>query len=144
MCNCDFETPIEMPRRALTRSSRKKEGGPGRLYPSNSAVSTDKQNPLSPADQERKCRDYADRNGITVVSGHVYCDEGLSGVGLDRPSLQRLLRVALARPRDIDVIRLCFNNKSAYLRELEYGRARREKLNPRQLCPKRRNGLLRR
>jgi site-specific DNA recombinase len=28
----------------------------------------------------------------------------LSGVGLDRPSLQRLLRVALARPRDIDVI----------------------------------------
>ena len=67
-------------------------------------VSTDKQNPLSPADQERKCREYADRNGITVLDGHVYCDEGLSGVGLDRPALQRLLRAALARTRDFDVI----------------------------------------
>jgi site-specific DNA recombinase len=67
-------------------------------------VSTDKQNPLSPADQERKCREYADRNGIAVVSGHVYCDECLSGVGLDRPALQRLLRTALALTRDFDVI----------------------------------------
>jgi site-specific DNA recombinase len=47
---------------------------------------------------------YADRNGIAVVSGHVYCDECLSGVGLDRPALQRLLRAALARTRDFDVI----------------------------------------
>jgi site-specific DNA recombinase len=67
-------------------------------------ISTDKQNPLSPADQERKCREYADRNGITVVNGHVYCDEGLSGVGLNRPALQRLLGAALARTRDFDVI----------------------------------------
>jgi site-specific DNA recombinase len=67
-------------------------------------VSTDKQNPLSPADQERKCREYSDRNGITVLGEHVYCDEGLSGVGLDRPALQRLLRAALARTRDFDVI----------------------------------------
>jgi DNA invertase Pin-like site-specific DNA recombinase len=67
-------------------------------------ISTDKQNPLSPADQERKCREYADRNGITVVDGYVYCDEGLSGVGLDRPALQQLLRAALARTRDFDVI----------------------------------------
>ena len=43
-------------------------------------VSTDKQNPLSPADQERKCREYADRNGIAVVEGQVYSDEGLSGL----------------------------------------------------------------
>lgn len=67
-------------------------------------ISTDKQNPLSPADQERKCREYAGRNGITVVDGHVHCDEGLSGVGLDRPALQRLLRAALMRTRDFDVI----------------------------------------
>src|SRR5260370_5594624 len=67
-------------------------------------ISTDKQNPLSPSDEERKCREYADRNGITVVGGHVYCDEGLSGVGLDRPALQRLLRAALKRTRDFDVI----------------------------------------
>ena len=67
-------------------------------------ISTDKQNPLSPADQERKCREYADRNGIAVVDGQVYCGEGLSGVGLNRPALQRLLRAALARNRDFDVI----------------------------------------
>jgi site-specific DNA recombinase len=67
-------------------------------------ISTDKQNPLSPADQERKCREYANHNGITVVGGHVYCDEGLSGVGLNRPALQRLLRAALARTRDFEVI----------------------------------------
>lgn len=57
-------------------------------------TSTDKQNPLSPADQERKCREYAERNGIIVVDKHVYVDEGLSGVGMDRPSLQRLLQAA--------------------------------------------------
>src|SRR2546429_162637 len=56
-------------------------------------ISTDKQNPLSPADQERKCREYADRNSITVLDTHVYVDEGLSGVGMDRPSLQQLLRL---------------------------------------------------
>src|ERR1700741_1698818 len=66
-------------------------------------ISTDKQNPLSPADQERKCREYAERNGIAVVGGQVYCEE-LSGVGFDRPALQRLLRAALARIRDFDVI----------------------------------------
>ena len=30
-------------------------------------ISTDKQNPLSPADQGRKCREYAERNGIAVL-----------------------------------------------------------------------------
>ncbi len=80
----------------MTRTSRR-----AAIY---ARVSTDKQNPLSPADQERKCREYADRNGITVVADHVYFDEGLSGVGLDRPALQRLLRAALVRTRDFDVI----------------------------------------
>ena len=28
-------------------------------------VSTDKQNPLSPEDQQRKCREYAQQNGCT-------------------------------------------------------------------------------
>ncbi|HXY23559.1 MAG TPA: recombinase family protein [Candidatus Acidoferrum sp.] len=67
-------------------------------------ISTDKQNPLSTADQERKCREYAQRNGITVVPGHVYFDEGLSGVGMDRPSLQKLLQAALSPARAFDVI----------------------------------------
>jgi site-specific DNA recombinase len=67
-------------------------------------ISTDKQNPLSPADQERKCREYAGRNGITIADGQVYVDEGLSGVGMDRPGLQRLLRAAFSPARDFDVI----------------------------------------
>jgi len=67
-------------------------------------VSTDKQNPLSPVDQERKCREYAERNEIVIVDHHVYCDEGLSGVGMDRPALQRLLQAAASRTRDFNVI----------------------------------------
>ncbi len=67
-------------------------------------ISTDKQNPLSPADQERKCREYADRNSIAVLDTHVYVDEGLSGVGMDRPSLQQMLRAALSPAKPFDVI----------------------------------------
>lgn len=67
-------------------------------------ISTDKQNPLSPADQERKCREYAERNGIAVLEAHVYVDEGLSGVGMDRPSLQKLLGAALSPAKPFDVI----------------------------------------
>jgi site-specific DNA recombinase len=66
-------------------------------------ISTDKQNPLSPADQERKCREYAERNGIVVLDGRVYVDE-LSGVGMDRPFLQKLLRAAFSPARPFDVI----------------------------------------
>lgn len=67
-------------------------------------ISTDKQNPLSPADQERKCREYAGQNGIAVLDAHVYVDEGLSGVGMDRPSLQRMLRAAPSPAKPFDVI----------------------------------------
>jgi site-specific DNA recombinase len=67
-------------------------------------VSTDKQNPLSPADQERKCREYARQNGIVVVDSEIYVDGGVSGVGMDRPGLQRLLRAAYSPARGFDVI----------------------------------------
>jgi site-specific DNA recombinase len=67
-------------------------------------VSTDKQNPLSPNDQVRKCREFGERNGIRVLEEHVYVDEGMSGVGMDRPSLQRLLRAALSPRREFDTI----------------------------------------
>jgi site-specific DNA recombinase len=67
-------------------------------------VSTDKQNPLSPTDQQRKCREYAHTRGIVVLDAHVYCDEGLSGVGFDRPALQQMLTVALSAARPFEVI----------------------------------------
>lgn len=67
-------------------------------------ISTDKQNPLSPADQERKCREYARQNGIVVVDSEIYVDEGLSGAGMDRPGLQGLLKAAYSPARGFDVI----------------------------------------
>jgi site-specific DNA recombinase len=67
-------------------------------------ISTDRQNPLSPQDQIRKCREDAGRQGIAIAEEHIYVDEGLSGVGMDRPSLQRLLRAALSSVRDFDAI----------------------------------------
>ena len=67
-------------------------------------ISTDRQNPLSPADQERKCRDFWERQGFAIAENHIYVDEGLSGVGMDRPALQRLLRAALSPNCDFDAI----------------------------------------
>lgn len=67
-------------------------------------VSTDKQNPLSPEDQERKCRGFARPNGILVLDAHIYVDEGLSGVGMDRPGLQRLLGAAYSKNPPFDVV----------------------------------------
>lgn len=66
-------------------------------------VSSDRQNPLSPADQERKCREYAAENGLMVLDDHVYVDN-LSGVGSDRPAFQKLLSVILSPRRPFDTL----------------------------------------
>jgi DNA invertase Pin-like site-specific DNA recombinase len=67
-------------------------------------VSSDRQNPLSPSDQVRKCREFAEANDLTVLVDHVYMDEGISGVGSDRPAFQRLLNVALSPGCPFDTI----------------------------------------
>jgi site-specific DNA recombinase len=67
-------------------------------------ISTDKQSRLSPADQVRKCREYAEANGLAVLDEHIYIDEGLSGVGSDRPSFQKLLNAAYSAARPFDTI----------------------------------------
>jgi len=69
-------------------------------------ISTDKQSRLSPADQIRKCREYAEQNGLLVLDNHVYIDEGFSGSGSDRPSFQELLTAAFSSARPFDTI-LC-------------------------------------
>ena len=66
-------------------------------------VSSDRQNPLSPTDQVRKCREFADSNTLIVLEDHIYMD-GDSGVGSDRPAFQRLLNTALAPGRPFDTI----------------------------------------
>jgi site-specific DNA recombinase len=67
-------------------------------------VSSDRQNPLSPTDQVRKCREFADANGFVVLEGHIYMDEGISGVGSDRPAFQKLLSIAFSSRRPFNTI----------------------------------------
>ena len=66
-------------------------------------VSSDRQNPLSPTDQVRKCREFAESCGLVVLGDHVYIDTD-SGVGSDRTAFQKLLKVALSPGRPFDTI----------------------------------------
>ena len=66
-------------------------------------VSSDRQNPLSPADQVRKCREFADSFSLVILEDHIYLD-GDSGVGSDRPAFQKLLNAALSPGRPFDTI----------------------------------------
>ena len=59
-------------------------------------VSTEMQSRASIADQIRKCRQYAEAHGLEIVEEHIYREEALSGVGADRPSLKRMLQLALS------------------------------------------------
>jgi site-specific DNA recombinase len=80
-------------------------------------VSTDKQSALSPADQVRKCKEYASVHALTFLDGdHIYIDEGFSGTGSDRPAFQRLLAAANSIPRPFDII-LC-DDTSRFSRSL--------------------------
>ncbi len=81
--------------------------------------SSDLQSPRSIEDQLRICRDYARAHGFIFMEEHVYVDEALSGVGADRPGLNRLLDAALSSAHPFDVIllddssRLARNTKDA-------------------------------
>jgi len=66
-------------------------------------VSSDRQNPLSPADQVRKCREFAESFSLIIIEDHIYLD-GDSGVGSDRPAFQKLLNAALSPGRPFDTI----------------------------------------
>jgi site-specific DNA recombinase len=61
-------------------------------------ISTGKQSQLSPESQIRKCREAAEARGFRVLERHIYRDDGLSGVGFDRPAFQQLMTAALSRP----------------------------------------------
>ena len=67
-------------------------------------VSTSMQNPLSPEDQLRKCREFAAREGWEILGDQVYSDEALSGVGSDRPGLTRMMEAAASRNRPFDAV----------------------------------------
>jgi site-specific DNA recombinase len=67
-------------------------------------VSTTLQNPLSPEDQLRKCQEFATRQGWLLLESEVYADEAVSGVGADRPGLNRLMEAATSLPRPFDIL----------------------------------------
>jgi site-specific DNA recombinase len=66
--------------------------------------STDKQNPLSIADQVRKCQQFAEKQAWRFLNGHVYSDEAVSGATDSRSGLARLIEAATSTPRPFDVI----------------------------------------
>lgn len=61
--------------------------------------SSDQQRAASIADQQRTCREFAGRQGWTVVAD--YTDAAISGASLMRPGVQSLLRAALAGNFDV-------------------------------------------
>jgi len=66
--------------------------------------STDKQNPLSAEDQLRKCREYAESRGWTLLETQCYKDEEISGATLRRPGLDALLSVSESPARPFDAV----------------------------------------
>jgi DNA invertase Pin-like site-specific DNA recombinase len=50
------------------------------------------------------CREYAAREGWTLLPEQVYTDAALSGASLDRPGIQGLLAAAAHRTRPFDVV----------------------------------------
>ncbi len=66
--------------------------------------SSDRQSPSSISDQIRKCRDYAARQGWSVLDQHIYSDEAISATSTARQGLQRLLAAAMGRMFDCILI----------------------------------------
>jgi site-specific DNA recombinase len=66
--------------------------------------SSEKQSPLSISDQVRKCREYAEAHGWSVLDSHIYSDEAISGATDDRFGLRSLLAAAARREKSFDVL----------------------------------------
>ncbi len=68
--------------------------------------SSDRQSPTSIADQIRKCREYAEHAGWTVLDDHIYTDAATSGTSMERGGLTRLMECATGARRAFDCILL--------------------------------------
>jgi site-specific DNA recombinase len=68
--------------------------------------SSDRQSPASLADQIRKCREYAIRQGWIILEEHIYSDAAVSGTSLERDGLQKLLAATTNRNRQFDCVLL--------------------------------------
>lgn len=68
-------------------------------------VSTDKQEELSPAAQQRLILDYAKKNNITISSSDIYIESGISGrTAAKRPAFQTMIGRAKSKEHPFDVI----------------------------------------
>jgi site-specific DNA recombinase len=68
--------------------------------------SSDRQSPASIDDQLRKCSEFAELNGWSILPQHVYTDEAISGAGADRPGLTWLIEAISRSDRPFDVLLL--------------------------------------
>lgn len=66
--------------------------------------SSDRQSPTSIDDQIRKCREYAARQGWTVLEEHVYKDAAISGTTSERAGLQQLMAATSTKSFDIVLV----------------------------------------
>lgn len=66
--------------------------------------SSDGQREASIEDQVRRCREYVEARGGAVRPEMLFEDRAMSGTGADRPSFDRLIRLATNKPREVDVI----------------------------------------
>lgn len=66
--------------------------------------SSEKQNPLSIDQQIRKCREYANCHGLTILDEHIYSDLAVSGATDDRSGLKNLLNAAQSSRKPFDVL----------------------------------------
>lgn len=80
--------------------------------------SSDLQRDSSIEDQIRRCQEYAERQGWTVVEEHVRFDEAVSAASLlGRPALQSLIEHTKKKPRPFD--RILIDDTSRLSRNLE-------------------------
>jgi site-specific DNA recombinase len=66
--------------------------------------SSDRQSPASIDDQQRKCREFAARQGWVVLDDHLYEDRAISGTLSDREGLKRLMAAAAEKAFDVVLV----------------------------------------
>jgi site-specific DNA recombinase len=81
-------------------------------------VSTDEQavSPLNLSNQEKRCREYCEQRGLTVMA--VFTDPGEFARSVDRPEFKRMLTYCRAHRREVryvvvqDLCRFARNNQN--------------------------------
>ena len=92
----DGRPPGSVSRRRRRGSSSDATSNPAEVAASYARFSSDLQREESNADQQRTCRDAAERNGHRILSELEFADAAVSGTKLHREGLDAMLRAAEA------------------------------------------------